>query len=170
MTNQIKKLLIHPKMFFRGLKEEKSYKKALVPFIVFSLLIYIFWFIKIILQVNNTPFYSGPSYYDFLFGNFGLFFTIYALVFLIADIIISLFFTLVIVALAKFICYLIKVKISLNKIWIISVYSLIAFVLASLFHFIAYFINTAFLKYVGYVFYAYYLVLLIIGIFENREK
>jgi len=168
MSYKIKNLLFHPKTFFGELKKEKNYKKTIKLFVIFSLIVYLFWFIKIILQTKNIPFYSGPSYYDFLFGYFGLFPIIYALIFLIFDIIILLIFTLVVTGLAKFICSLRKIKITFRKMWIISVYSLIAWVLSSIFDFIIYFINIESLKYVGHVFWAYYFILLIIGISKNK--
>ncbi len=168
---KLKNLLIYPKDFF--LESKNNYKKATISFLIFSFLIFFFWFLKILLQVNNIPVSSNLDQFNQLFGSFGLSFTAYFFIFLLADILLILTFSLIITILTKLVALILKINITLKNIWIISVYSLIAFVFALLYQLLVYLLNIPSLKVIGHLFYVYYLLLLATGIraiMKNKVK
>ena len=163
------KLLTNPKAFFGKLNVDKGNKNAVIIFLTFSALIFFLWFVKTLFQVKNIPFPSESTMFNQLFGSFGLPFVVYFLIFLLADVLLILLFSLAIVLLTKLVTLILKIKISLRAIWMISVYSLIAFVFALLFRLVVYLINIPSLEVLGHIFYVYYLILLVLGVRLLKE-
>ncbi len=170
MESRIYYLLTNPKQFFTSLSKEKNHTATIVYFLAFSLIIFLFWFVKIILQINRSPNNLGNQYFATLFYPFDLQAIFYLFIFLLADILIISLFSLVMVLLIKSVLWIFKTSATAVSIFRVSVYALFAFVLQSLFYFAVYLFDIPSLRKWGYVFSTYYVILLIIGTINGRGK
>ena len=117
-------LLFQPQKFFAKLKQDNSYKRHVFYFLVISLIFYLIWFINIWFDIQNEYNLEDETvWFRYMFGSFNQRFIYYTSIFIVVDVI-AVFIAMTIVSLiAKLICLIFRINLTLKEFWKITVYS-----------------------------------------------